>query len=192
MDESFIKAYAVLSVNEWGIEQERIIVLTDQNIYRLKFDYEDQSVSLCNKTSLSSITRIEYGRCKPSDFSIAAQLARTELEQQCSFKIYSTSKDGGSSINDWYREAVGGAPKEYPRTYRPFTIDAEEARTVVEEVVAVFTILIELRKQKPGQQGDVEIKNIEMITELPGSMIALTANMLQLGLWNDLGNDDLE
>lgn len=38
--EQFLKGWSVTSVNEWGVDQERIFLLTDRRCYRVKFDYD--------------------------------------------------------------------------------------------------------------------------------------------------------
>lgn len=55
-------AWPVISCNEWGMQQERVLVLTSQCLYRVAFLAQNGSIDHYSRTSLGAIKRIERGR----------------------------------------------------------------------------------------------------------------------------------
>merc|ERR1711988_520824 len=58
--EELILAHVVRSVNEWGVKQKRVLVLTNHHIYRVKYDFDRQTVLHYTCIPLDTICRVEY------------------------------------------------------------------------------------------------------------------------------------
>ena len=61
-DEAVLLAWPVVSVNEWGTQQRRVLVLTSQAMYRLQFKEGRGAVDHYARTSLGSMRRLERGK----------------------------------------------------------------------------------------------------------------------------------
>lgn len=62
--EKLMKGYMVSSVNEWGADQTRILLVTDESLHRVKYNFQKEQVVSWHTTDLKSILRIEYGNFK--------------------------------------------------------------------------------------------------------------------------------
>ena len=80
--EQFLKGWVVTSVNEWGGDQERLMLLTDRRMYRVKFDFDTKSASSIKAIELSDVLRIEYGSFKAAKTSLTTWVWKKEIEQQ--------------------------------------------------------------------------------------------------------------
>ena len=144
--EHVIKSWFVNAVNEWGADQARILVLTDQAMYRVKVA-SDGSVEHYMCVGLRDIVRVEYGKYKAAQKSLTTFLWKKELEQQHAFRVFTAFRDGSRSVNDVMQEKFGsGAPSEYFRDYRCFNCDEEPWREepFTEELAAAFIVAMKL------------------------------------------------
>lgn len=184
VDETFVKGYVTVSLNEWAYEQERIVVFTDKAVYRLKFDFEKNSVARCSRTPFSHLLRAEYGQFAPTKYSLSGFIMKETFQQQCGIRIVTDRKDGASSVNDVARELMDGPPTEFARTYRPFTSDQLEEKAVVEEMTGLLSVLCDLYKQIHEPTFEFAVVQKPLVQEIPGSIFSLVANSLQMGMWN--------
>jgi hypothetical protein len=51
----------ILNCNEFGIDQERILMLSNKNLYRLKYDYDKKKIIHYSTTCLTDIVCIYFG-----------------------------------------------------------------------------------------------------------------------------------
>ena len=61
-EERVLCGWPILSINEWGSQQVRTLVLTSMALYRIAFSSERGAIDHYSRTSLGSLTRIERGR----------------------------------------------------------------------------------------------------------------------------------
>jgi len=120
--EVVLAGWPVVSINEWGMQQERVLVLTSMALYRVAFKLARGSISHYARTSLGSIRRLERG---PS-----------------AFKVLGVEPDGRPNpFAFMWGEYVGksqGVPK-YERMYYPllpYQLSAEEVVVVITHAVA--------------------------------------------------------
>jgi len=75
--ELLIKAWIVKSINEWDQEQERVLLLTNEAYYRVKYNFKDAGILRSRKQPLSDIIRIYHGYfyC-PSNYSLTALIKK--------------------------------------------------------------------------------------------------------------------
>ncbi|KYQ94354.1 hypothetical protein DLAC_04650 [Tieghemostelium lacteum] len=60
----FINAWIVISINKRNQEQERILLLTKTHLVRCKYNFNENKIVHCKKTSLSTLKRIQIGSIK--------------------------------------------------------------------------------------------------------------------------------
>jgi hypothetical protein len=104
--ENVIKSWFVNAVNEWGADQGRILVLTDQAMYRVKMA-SDSTVEHYTCVELRQIVRVEYGKYRATQKSLTTFLWKKELEQQHAFRVFTAFRDGSRSVNDVMQEKFG-------------------------------------------------------------------------------------
>jgi hypothetical protein len=144
--EHIIKSWFVNAVNEWGADQGRILVLSDQAMYRVKMA-ADGTVEHYTCVELRQIVRVEYGKYKAAQKSLTTFLWKKELEQQHAFRVFTSFRDGSRSVNDVMQEKFGsGAPSEFFRDYRCYNVDEEPWREepFTEELAAAFIVAMKL------------------------------------------------
>ena len=61
--ETLLTGWPVLAVNEWGVQQERVLLLTSQGLYRIAYQSDKGRVHHYTRTSLGALKRLEFGRC---------------------------------------------------------------------------------------------------------------------------------
>lgn len=181
--EQFLKGWVVTSVNEWGGDQERLLLLTDRRMYRIKFDFDSKTVSSSKAIELSNVLRVEYGSFKASKTSLTTWVWKKEIEQQQGFRVYTTEMDGNRSINSIAREqaapVLGEAPpqEEHFREYRAFGAEEEPWREEVfaQELAAAFMSASIL------SGANFDVRPAEMEKEVPGGIFSMFYNSLNLG-----------
>eukprot|EP00002_Diphylleia_rotans_P033733 TRINITY_DN7204_c0_g1_i1.p1 TRINITY_DN7204_c0_g1~~TRINITY_DN7204_c0_g1_i1.p1 ORF type:complete len:265 (+),score=55.57 TRINITY_DN7204_c0_g1_i1:53-847(+) len=188
--EFLLKGYAVTSLNEWAVEQERILLVSDRAYYRIKYEYASHSVVRCRRTPLSDIVEIQYGHFAPAPRSVSARAMADSLRNQHGFRIITAARDGRANINDYLRKKLAVQTTGYRREYRPFTADQLQEKAVTEEIMVLFSLLsgfsdpnkdfVELAKEKtlfPMVEMPLEI-------EIAGGLVSVVCNSMQVGLWN--------
>ena len=65
--EVVLGGWPILSINEWGSQQVRTLVLTSQALYRIAFEGKRGAIDHYSRTSLGSCRRIERGRVRIHD-----------------------------------------------------------------------------------------------------------------------------
>ncbi|KAL0220453.1 hypothetical protein RCL1_000307 [Eukaryota sp. TZLM3-RCL] len=61
-DEKPIKSYVVWSLNSLGVHQERVLIITNQNLIRVKFNFDKNTVLRFEKTRLVDLDYVHYGK----------------------------------------------------------------------------------------------------------------------------------
>lgn len=119
-NEVLLSAWPVISLNEWLLEQQRVLVLGSRCIYRVRYNCKTQRVENVSRTQLRQLTRVEYGR---SHGVVNMQYLHLHF-----FQLWTQHRDG--SENPW--DMVCGAlsrfphlrawgfnkPNEFPRSYQ--------------------------------------------------------------------------
>jgi len=119
--EQLFGGWAVVSVNEWGIQQDRVLVVSSHSLYRVAFHSSRGSVSHYARTSLANIRRVERG--------VAA------------FKVISSEPDGRENPFAYiWSEYVSKGPrdKRYERVY--YLVTAPSAPFELVQAVLLTTL----------------------------------------------------
>ncbi|EKX50255.1 hypothetical protein GUITHDRAFT_104069 [Guillardia theta CCMP2712] len=154
--ERLLKGYMVSSVNEWGADQTRILLLTNQAIHRVKFDFHRDKVVKWHTDRFDEILRVEYGNFQAASSSLTTMFLRHEIEDQQGFRIFTVKRDGKPSINDIVAEERAGkaqdslTPMEYFREYRALLAESEpwKEEVFMLEFIAALQAVKVLRKAK--------------------------------------------
>jgi len=188
--EEYLKGWVVTSINEWGHDQERVLILTTQAVYRCKFDFNSNRCEHANRTALSSIIRIEHGHFAAKG-GLTGFIWKKAIEQQQGIRMYTHERDGGRSINDVKREDVDPkmfgktAPVEFSRTYRAFNAENEpwKEEVFVREVAAALTAASHLNQQSAGGKP-LDIKHTALTKEVPGGVFSMMYNGMSMGKYH--------
>jgi len=176
----------VSSVNEWGADQTRILLITDSCIHRVKYNFTKDEVVSWHTTKMKDILRIEYGNFKAAASSITTFFWRRDIEDQQGFRIYTASRDGKKSINDVVNEEVVAAlqgddwedapppptTEEFFREYRALLAEDEPWK---EEV---FMLEVVAAMQAARQLGGFrfEVRLTKMVKNIPGGVFTMMHN----------------
>lgn len=61
-------------VNHWNLEQERLVVLTDRSLLRVKYNFLQQRVEKCTRLALADVEGLTLGRVRYAAHSFAENL----------------------------------------------------------------------------------------------------------------------
>mmetsp|Transcript_12311 Transcript_12311/g.19393 ORF Transcript_12311/g.19393 Transcript_12311/m.19393 type:complete len:213 (-) Transcript_12311:453-1091(-) len=86
--ERLLKGYMVSSVNEWGADQTRILLVSDEALHRVKYNFNSDAVVSWNTTKLCDIVRVEYGNFKAAASSFTTYFWKREIEDQQGYPVY--------------------------------------------------------------------------------------------------------
>ena len=116
-DEQQLLQWPVVSVNEWGTQQQRVLVLTSGALYRLHYRADTGVVDHHTRTSLGAIRRIERGRL--------------------GYKLQLTVPDGRENPFNWAWTEVSGSKSDarYEKVYYPRAADPAALQAVMEVTI---------------------------------------------------------
>jgi len=101
-EEKVLCGWPVLSINEWGSQQVRTLVLSSHALYRVAFSHQKGAIDHYSRTSLGSLQAIERGRY--------------------AFKLLLTEPDGRENPISYFWSAYvkkGAKDNRYERVYYP-------------------------------------------------------------------------
>ncbi|GIQ80461.1 inositol phosphatase [Kipferlia bialata] len=138
-NESFLKGYVFISINQWNMEQERVVLLTDKAIYRVKYDFETKNIQRHESTKLTDITHIHRGVLEYPQYAFLSKMAQGVDERIYGCRIY--SKEGSANGVNIDGQAVGKRsiwnPFQKHQSFRTFkaldSFDAQQGRDVTLE-----------------------------------------------------------
>jgi len=180
---SWQPAWIVKSINEWDQEQERVLLLTNEAYYRVKYNFKDAGILRSRKQPLSDIIRIYHGYfyC-PSNYSLTALIKKDEISQQYGLRIFTKKIDGRKNPKYYLRSSNG---IEFYRTYRaiPSKNATINEKDTIEEIAAAFASADDLLRTITGT-SKFYVSFTSLRRENPGGLFSLSYNSLQLGMWN--------
>ena len=115
--------WPVLSINEWGTQQVRTIVLTSHAVYRVAFSDKKGSIDHYSRTSLGSCRLIERGRH--------------------AFKLHLTEPDGRENPFTYFWSAYvknGAKDNRYERVYYPIHDEGVPVELAIACMVAAISV----------------------------------------------------
>ena len=117
-NEQVLFGWPVLSINEWGHQQVRTLVLTSHALYRIAFSANRGAIDHYSRTSLGSMQRIERGAV--------------------AFKLQLTEPDGRENPIAYFWAAYvkkGAKDNRYEKVYYPIIPDGVAVELVVSLVI---------------------------------------------------------
>ena len=136
-DESLQVAWPVLSVNEYGVLQERLLLLSNKALYRARWDFKTKRVTKYSRVELDDITGVTFG-------NLYQGLAKTK---EVAVQIFTKKQDGRTNWPAFYQEEKG---QEFYRVYCPLQLTNGSPNTykTIKEMVEclIFTCLTTDRK----------------------------------------------
>ncbi|KAJ1493448.1 hypothetical protein T484DRAFT_1929332 [Baffinella frigidus] len=191
-DERLLKGYMVSSVNEWGADQTRILLLTDEALHRVKYDPHKEHVVSARSAKLEDILRMEYGSFSPAASSITTFLFRREIEDQQGFRVFTKVRDayavtGDETAGELERRAAHAhgmhpglakeqvaehRPEEHFREYRALLAEHEPWK----EEVFMLELVAALQAVKILSKSTFEIRLAKMVKAIPGGIVTLLHN----------------
>eukprot|EP00002_Diphylleia_rotans_P035818 TRINITY_DN7851_c0_g1_i2.p1 TRINITY_DN7851_c0_g1~~TRINITY_DN7851_c0_g1_i2.p1 ORF type:complete len:253 (+),score=33.61 TRINITY_DN7851_c0_g1_i2:103-759(+) len=183
-NEVWIKGWICVSVNEWGSEQERIILLNNCSYYRIKYDYDTSRILHFRRTPFVDIIRIEHGQFQVSSFSLSGALLKDKIQTTYGIRIFKRTPDGRQSVPNAIKALIDSVEPEKYKTYVP-TLSHEDmtesARQVaykelIEEIIGAFSAVT-----RSTGSFVFPFVNTRLEWENPGGLVSATYNSLQLG-----------
>mmetsp|Transcript_51303 Transcript_51303/g.127739 ORF Transcript_51303/g.127739 Transcript_51303/m.127739 type:complete len:275 (+) Transcript_51303:47-871(+) len=184
--EKLLKGYMVSSVNEWGADQTRILLISEDSIHRVKYNFAKEEVVSWHSTSMKDILRVEYGNFKAAGSSLTTFFWRRDIEDQQGFRIYTASRDGKKSINDVVSEEVVpalqgdekevappvAAKEEFFREYRALLAEDEPWK----EEVFMLEVIAAMQAAKQLKGFPFEVRLTKMVKNIPGGVFTMMHN----------------
>lgn len=159
----------VLSCNEFGVVQERILVLTNRRLYRVKFDFNSKKIVRYSTTELNDVVCTYCGELYEGLVSFG----------ECAVKVVSRTQDGGRNlaehrfVNSGNVVGKDGAPVTlFSRVYKSL-LPPRFGRIFCEELAAVISAVA---KRKMFLE---EVRWCHL-----GGPIAPVLNYFNIGRWN--------
>ena len=121
-EERVLSGWPVLSINEWGQQQVRTLVLTSHALYRIAFAIDRGAIDHYSRTSLGACRTIERGRY--------------------AFKLLLTEPDGRESLHlllVGLREE-GSTDKRYEKVYYPIHPDSIPVELVLASIISSLQV----------------------------------------------------
>ncbi|KNC46570.1 uncharacterized protein AMSG_03005 [Thecamonas trahens ATCC 50062] len=99
--EEFVDGWEVVSINQWDVEQVRVLILSTAALYRIKYKASSGEILHHHRQPLDDICRIQIGRFVFGTFAVA-RLFRSAADEDgiVGLRIFSAEHRGGSSLLD--------------------------------------------------------------------------------------------
>jgi hypothetical protein len=157
-DEKFVKAWIVMSHNSAGKEQQRIMLASNQAIYRVRYNFKKGAIEFKERCGYENVQLLEYGKFEYSTGLIPSigQLAlKHELNKLYGFRLHYKERPAKATPLPFLVEKY---VDQCFRTFRPIpTVVGDEKKfsavlqAVTQEIV--YTCIILLRKSGKLSEG---------------------------------------
>ncbi|KAG9395642.1 Inositol phosphatase [Carpediemonas membranifera] len=144
----FRKGFVLISINQFNIEQERVVLLTKKSYWRVKYNFDTKSIERSEETPLSEVTHIEKGYFKYPKLSLT-KVFDVGAQKQYGVRIYRKQAEANGVMLDGetvgIRESVNPLKKMQPfRTFRALDcVTYEYGREVINDLCAAFQEALE-------------------------------------------------
>jgi hypothetical protein len=133
--ESVLKAWHVTSINEWGVRQERVLLLTNLSYFRVKFDRASQKITKHVRIAMNEVTKVALEGLSTMVVLSSAQDGRLGAVRGTSWLFAKVKKDENA-------DELQQSRKEY-EVVHPSDCDStsEGARAVMTQLIWAFTAI---------------------------------------------------
>jgi hypothetical protein len=158
-DEKFVKAWTVMSHNSAGKEQQRVLVASNQAIYRVRYNFKKSAVENVERCGYENVQLLEYGKFEYSTGilpSIGQLALKAELNKLYGFRLHYKERPAKATplpflvekyVDQCFR-TFRPIPQEPPSEEKKF---ASTLQAVTQEIV--YTCIILLRKSGKLSEG---------------------------------------
>ena len=162
-------------MNQWAKEQERLLVLTTKNLYRVKYDYKAKRVEHHERNDVNTIDMVHRGfLMREGALKKQPTFALRNGRQQFGFRVFAGKKKE-SKLTD---------KTQYMRTYLPLrTPSGDDGKGAVNAMVKALAAQIRRRTAAPANIVDVDL----IVKDATGGVSTLY-NKLGLGRWHSSSN----
>ncbi|KAL1511372.1 hypothetical protein AB1Y20_006174 [Prymnesium parvum] len=151
--EGTLCGWPVVSCNEWGMQQPRVLVLTSQSLYRVAFVAQNGTVDHYSRTSLAAIKRIERGRQ--------------------AFRVCVTEPDGRENplTYFWTEYVQKGTPRDnrFERVYYPSVSSEVPTHAAIEFILHTIKAANRILCNKVGES--LHVSELEIVDSQPEESI---------------------
>ena len=122
-EERVLCGWPVLSINEWGTQQVRILVLSSHALYRVAFSHQKGTIDHYSRTSLGNLQAIERGRY--------------------AFKLLLTEPDGRENPVSYFWSAYvkkGAKDSRFERVYYPIHPETMPVELVLACIISSIAV----------------------------------------------------
>jgi len=168
-EEGGVVGWVVISINKWGQEQERVVLLSEKAWYRIKYDFEDSSIIRWERTALENISSIEVGT--------------TAIKDNLPALLPAWISGGDEMLEYAIRLHLAETESDTHRTFRPMA--ARSRRNVSHERFLVEAIIKEVQERYFNlMDGEVLPLTVAHEMELDSVPLITTAyNSLKAGMF---------
>jgi hypothetical protein len=159
-DEKFVKAWTVMSHNSAGKEQQRVMLASNQAIYRVRYNFKKSAVENVERCGYENVQLLEYGKFEYSTglFPSIGQLAlKSELNKLYGFRLHYKERPAKATPLPFLVEKY---VDQCFRTFRPIphgddTKDEKKFASTLQAVTQeiVYSCIILLRKSGKLSEG---------------------------------------
>ncbi|KAL0220190.1 hypothetical protein RCL1_000045 [Eukaryota sp. TZLM3-RCL] len=133
-NEHVIKGWFLLQLNQFGSEQERLLVVSDKAIYRIKYSWEQKSVLKVSRTDMKEIRALRHGNIIQQAQRRALRIFTCDPALETRLKLSQLITPNFSLFNTFTCPPLPPPHDEYL------------ARSILKEVLAAISVvLIKLR-----------------------------------------------
>lgn len=170
-NETFVGIWDVTFVNQWAKEQERILLLTSKNLYRVKFDFAARVAVHYDRTDLLKIDMMHKGYLRVEGWAGGGEPEyKLGASGQRLLALRVLAGDKNSKLTDTH---------QYMRTYCALN-PSDDGKSVVNEIVTAVAAQIHARR---GRDASALVAEVDIVIKNGAPVISTLHNMLGFGFW---------
>jgi hypothetical protein len=170
-NETFVGIWDVTFVNQWAKEQERILLLTSKNLYRVKFDFAARVAVHYDRTDLLKIDMMHKGFLRVEGWAGGGEPDyKLGANGQRLLALRVLAGDKNSKLTDTH---------QYMRTYCALN-PSDDGKSVVNEIVTAVAAQIQARR---GRDASALVAEVDIVIKNGAPVISTLHNMLGFGFW---------
>lgn len=170
-NETCVAIWDVTFVNQWAKEQERVLILTSKNLYRVKFDFAARAAIHFDRTDLLKIDMIHKGFLRVEGWSSGAEpqyKLGSAGQKLLALRVLAGEKN--TKLTDSH---------QYMRTYCALN-PTDDGKSIVNEIVTAVAAQIQLRR---GRDATSLVAEVDIVIKNGAPVISTLHNMFGLGFW---------
>jgi hypothetical protein len=148
-NETFVGAWHVTFVNQWGKEQERILVLSSKNLFRVNFDFKADAVVRYDRTDLVKVDAVHKGWLRVAGWRKDAEL--TDKLGKKGQRLFGLRVLAGDNKNAKLTDK-----EQYMRTFCAHNA-SDDGKSVATEIANAIWKQVQARTSKTTPVTEVDI-----------------------------------